>query len=75
MADNVDIANDNVQRYLDQKLAERSTRALRTVAPACEDCGDLIASERLAALSGCGCIRCLDCQQLFEHKQKGVRHG
>jgi RNA polymerase-binding transcription factor DksA len=75
MADNADIATDNVQRYLDRTLADRSANALRTVAPECEDCGDPIAPERLAALSNCGCIRCVDCQALFEHKQKGVRHG
>lgn len=70
MADIADIANDLMQLRLDQQLAARPAAVLM-LANECEYCGDPIPAERLKALVGRGCLRCIDCQRLLERAGGG----
>ena len=75
MADDVDIANENAQRHLEQQLASYCASGALPLLNECEDCGEPIAPARLKALQQRGCLRCVECQQIFELKQRGTRHG
>lgn len=68
MADIADIANDRMLQELDQRLAARGLARPRYVAEECEECGDPIPFERVQALAKMDCLRCVDCQQIFERR-------
>lgn len=69
MADIADIANDRMLLELDQRLAARGLTRPRYVAEECEECGEPIPFERVQALAKMDCLRCVECQGVYE------RHG
>lgn len=69
MADIADIANDRMLLELDQRLAARGLTRPRYVAEECEECGEPIPFERVQALAKMDCLRCFECQGVYE------RHG
>lgn len=66
MADIADIANDQMQQELDQRLAARGLARPRQVSEECEYCGITIPFARVQALAKMDCLRCVDCQGLHE---------
>ena len=76
MADDADIAGDNALRYEAQQLAAFAAAAAAGGGEQLSECaegGDKIPPARLAALAGRACLRCADCQGVFEGlKQRGL---
>lgn len=69
MPDEIDRAQEFAQQHLERSLAAAQRRRLQDDPGdgICEDCGDDIAAERLAALPAAQ--RCLACQQKHEREQ------
>ena len=64
MADEADVANDMVERNLQQSL--RMMNFKRELSDDCVDCGTVIPIERQKA-SG-GTVRCINCAKIYEIK-------
>ena len=65
MADEIDIANDYAERFIEHSLAQHKERAKDSVSSwFCEECGDVIPHRRRAAIQGVK--TCIDCQATIE---------
>ena len=65
MANEVDIANDYAERFIEQSLAQHAARAKSEVSEFyCIECGDVIPHRRRAAVKGVK--TCVDCQETIE---------
>ncbi|WP_028694355.1 TraR/DksA C4-type zinc finger protein [Pseudomonas cremoricolorata] len=64
MADAVDIANDQVEYFLQVSLDRRSRAVVKPSAEFCDDCGEPIPLARQQFVAGCE--TCVNCQQLRE---------
>ncbi|MEM2002048.1 MAG: TraR/DksA family transcriptional regulator [Candidatus Methanomethylicaceae archaeon] len=65
MADEVDIANDYAERFIEHSLAQHKERAKDEESEFyCTECGDVIPHRRRAAIKGVK--TCVDCQNLKE---------
>lgn len=74
MVDEIDIANERIERDLEAALAAQAARAAaepRSIDGLCHDCGGAIEPARLAALRGCT-IRCAACARQHEDALRGV---
>ncbi|GJN49458.1 MULTISPECIES: TraR/DksA C4-type zinc finger protein [Pseudomonas] len=69
MADDVDIANENVLKHVEQMLAARQPANGGVCAEECEDCGEPIPEGRRLALAGRGCLRCIECQGYHDRRR------
>lgn len=72
MVDEIDIANERIERDLEAALAAQAARAAaepRSIDGLCHDCGGAIEPQRLAALHGCT-IRCAACAREFQRSLK-----
>ena len=66
MADEIDMANDNAEKVLADRLNAR-VRYFGNSAEECIDCGEKIAqARRLAVL---GCVRCVACEEVREARR------
>jgi phage/conjugal plasmid C-4 type zinc finger TraR family protein len=73
--DEMDLVQDACDRLLEEALAERFRRArtaftrpasLLSAVEICEDCDEEIPLRRRQAVPGC--IRCIECQTLYEKR-------
>lgn len=73
MVDEIDIANERIDRDLAAAIAAQLARGQRDAVSldgTCCDCGDAIEPARLAALRGCT-IRCAACARMWEDGRRG----
>ncbi|EXI61676.1 molecular chaperone DnaK [Mannheimia granulomatis] len=72
MSDQIDRANELMEQAREAALANQlaKTTACHSLLE-CEDCGEPIPEKRRETVIGC--TRCLDCQTIYEQKQKGYR--
>lgn len=77
MADNADIADGLIENSLERSLALLRSARPRGRTEVCVGCEEPIPADRQAALSGMGCLRCLDCQQVHDQLTRMGRraHG
>lgn len=74
MVDEIDIANERIERDLDAAIAAQLARSdgePSSINGLCFDCGGAIEPARLAALRGCT-IRCAACARQHEDALRGV---
>jgi phage/conjugal plasmid C-4 type zinc finger TraR family protein len=67
MVDVVDVANDQVEYFLQVSLERRSRAVLKPSAEYCADCGEPIPLARQQFVVGCD--TCVSCQQLRERRR------
>ncbi|MDR6580748.1 phage/conjugal plasmid C-4 type zinc finger TraR family protein [Pseudomonas extremaustralis] len=67
MADTVDIANEQVERFLQLALNRRQRPTCPVSAQLCMDCGEPIPLLRQRTIQGC--VTCVSCQELWEQRQ------
>lgn len=72
MSDQIDRANELAAQQIEIALAKQraKTTAYHSLLE-CEECGEPIPEKRREMVIGC--TRCIDCQTIYEHKQKGYR--
>ncbi|MEX6116506.1 TraR/DksA family transcriptional regulator [Providencia hangzhouensis] len=70
MSKEIDLASENEMLIREQQIKTITNRLVSVSAFECEDCGKPIPEERIASQ---GCIRCIDCQTIFELKSKHYR--
>lgn len=68
MGDIVDKANDDMQRWLDGRIAQCCADSKPSAATECIDCGEEIGMARKQAVPHA--VRCIDCQTEFEKRGK-----
>lgn len=71
MKDIIDRANELAEMERERALAKHQQNRAGCSATHCEDCDEPIPTARRKMVQGC--TRCIDCQQIYEHKQKGYR--
>ncbi|WGL94645.1 TraR/DksA family transcriptional regulator [Arsenophonus nasoniae] len=71
MSDQIDRANDIAQQLLIRQIKQATHHTNSLSAFICEDCDKPILEARRNASPGC--IRCIDCQTIYELKQKHYR--
>lgn len=71
MSDQIDRANDLAHQLLTRQIKQATCHTNSLSAFKCEDCDKPILEARRNACPGC--IRCMDCQTIFELKQKHYR--
>lgn len=71
MSDQIDRANDLAHQLLTCQIKQATHHTKSLSAFKCEDCDKPILEARRIASPGC--IRCTDCQTIFELKQKHYR--
>lgn len=71
MSKEIDRACENEELIREQQIKAVTNRRVGVSAFECDECGKPISeARRIAAL---GCIRCADCQTIFELKNKHYR--
>ena len=68
--DIVDAAQEIEQRRIDNIIANHKAKKQLISRHFCDDCGNVIPEARRAVIRGCS--RCVDCQSIFEYKNKGA---
>ncbi|CRL65426.1 TPA: TraR/DksA family transcriptional regulator [Proteus mirabilis] len=71
MSKEMDLACEQSQLLLDKQIKAVTGRCVGVSAFECEDCGREIPEKRRIAVMGC--IRCADCQTVYELKSKHYR--
>ncbi|MCL0002453.1 TraR/DksA family transcriptional regulator [Providencia rettgeri] len=71
MSKEIDRASEHEMLIREQQIKTITNRLVSVSAFECEDCGKPIPEERRIASQGC--IRCIDCQTIFELKSKHYR--
>ncbi len=73
MADVIDRGNEQAEYLLEVALARRAQLPTGPSATHCEECGVEIPQARRDAAPGCR--TCVDCQNLLDQRNAGVRRG
>ena len=68
MADIVDISSEYSEMLMELALKQHFKRVTTSKTKNCIDCDEPINSKRLSM--NIGCVRCVDCQEHFEKRQK-----
>lgn len=68
--DIVDAAQEIEQKMIDNLLTNHKAKQSLISRHFCDDCGNVIPKARRAVIRGCK--RCVDCQSIFEYKNKGA---
>lgn len=74
--DILDVAQEYTQKMLDQSLEHHKARLEKMPAESaefCIDCDTTIPEARREAVKGCQ--RCIHCQEIIDHKNKGLARG
>lgn len=71
MSKNFDRASEYEQQMREHQINAVVKRTVGVSAFTCEECGRPIPEQR--RLASVGCIRCIDCQTIFELKDKHYR--
>ncbi|OCA54626.1 TraR/DksA family transcriptional regulator [Photorhabdus namnaonensis] len=71
MSDVIDQACQHAEETLERRILRHINRPVSVSAFECEDCGELISSERRMKVMGV--TRCVSCQEVFEMEQKHYR--
>lgn len=71
MKDQIDRANDLAQQEIEFALAKHRLKPTACSLSYCQDCDEPIPEQRRKTVIGC--VRCIDCQTIHEHKLKGYR--
>lgn len=71
MKDQIDRANELAEQEREHALAKLRQKPTACSRLFCEDCDEPIPELRRNTVQGC--TRCVECQQIFEHQQKGYR--
>lgn len=67
MADAIDVANDQVEYFLQAALKRQAAKSTGPSAQFCDDCDEPIPLLRQHAVAGCE--TCVSCQELRERRQ------
>ena len=68
MSKEIDLGCEQAEFFLEQRIKAVTGRYIGVSAFECIDCGNPIPEQRRMAVPGC--LRCIDCQDIFELKQK-----
>ena len=68
--DIVDAAQEIEQKRMDNLITNHHAKQKLISRHFCDDCGNVIPEARRAVVRGC--CRCVDCQSIYEYKNKGV---
>lgn len=71
MSDVIDNANDHAEQVLNRQIQAAINRPVGVSLFECANCGNPIPEQRRRAVVGCEL--CIDCQSLFELKNKHYR--
>lgn len=71
MKDQIDRANELAEREREFALAKIRSKQTAFSLTHCEDCDDPIPQQRRESVQGC--TRCVDCQHIFEQREKAFR--
>ncbi len=71
MYDQIDRANELAEKMREIALAKHRQKQTAYSLTHCEDCDEPIPEARRKHVIGC--TRCIDCQQIYEHKMKGFK--
>ncbi|MGX3020918.1 TraR/DksA family transcriptional regulator [Ursidibacter sp. B-7004-1] len=71
MQDQIDKANELAEKEREFALAKLRNKPTACSLTHCQDCNEVIPEARRK--HAMGCTRCIDCQQIYEHKAKGYR--
>ena len=68
MSREIDLGCEHAELILEKQIQAVTHRPVGVSAFECIDCGCVISEQRRKAATGC--LRCVDCQDIFELKQK-----
>lgn len=71
MKDQIDRANELAEQEREHALAKLRQKSTACSRLFCKDCDEPIPELRRQTVQGC--TRCVECQQIFEHQQKGYK--
>lgn len=71
MKDQIDRANELAEKEREFLLAKHRLKPTACSLSFCQDCDEPIPEQRRKTVIGC--VRCVECQQIYEYKQKGFR--
>lgn len=70
IGDAADVASELAMEHVDNLIHQSRMYFPREVRHECVDCGEEIPKERVEALKGVGCVRCIHCQEIFDRRPK-----